>query len=101
MSKEKHSIDKQIQTTLDILYAIKDNDKFYFMEYGKDSLMSLVKNCSTQNVSVSSFINSVANKAVYINGKHYSNELKKMSIPVIEYNELKQLAEDWDDSNSR
>lgn len=53
------------------------------------------------NVSVSSFVDSVAGKAVYINGKHYSNELREMSIPVVEYNELKQLAEDWDKSNSR
>lgn len=47
MGREKHSIEKQIQITLDILWAIKDEDKFYFMEYGKDHLRSLVKNCST------------------------------------------------------
>ena len=46
-------MEKQIQITLDILWAIKNENKFYFMEYGKEHLRSLVKNCSIPDVPLS------------------------------------------------
>ena len=34
---------KEIETILDILWAIKNDDKHYFYSYGRDCLKSLVK----------------------------------------------------------
>ena len=43
MSRENHTIDKQIDTVLKILYALKDDGKFYFFTYGRDHLKTLIK----------------------------------------------------------
>jgi hypothetical protein len=48
---------KEIETILDILWAIKNDDKHYFYSYGRDCLKSLVKEsdslpCVTQWVAV-------------------------------------------------
>ena len=46
---------KEIETILDILWAIKNDDKHYFYSYGRDCLKSLVKESdSLPLVSVSS-----------------------------------------------
>ena len=36
-------MDKEIEKALELLWSIKDGDKFYFMEYGADYLKTLIK----------------------------------------------------------
>ena len=46
--------------------------------------------------SASDFVQSIADKTEYIDGGQYKNECKNDYIPVIEYNELIELAAKYD-----
>lgn len=46
--------DKQVDTILRILWAIRNDDSFYFFEYGKDILNRYFDECRKENIEASS-----------------------------------------------
>ena len=46
-------------------------------------------------VSCSAFVEEVAPMAEYIKGKHYKDRYKKLMIPVIEHNELREAVKEY------
>ena len=50
----------------------------------------------TKTKNASKFVQSIANKAEYINGGQYKDKYINSAIPVIEYNELIELAAKYD-----
>ncbi len=59
----------------------------------------IVKLFAIPNVSCCAFIDNIAPMTECIEGKHYKHEYKKLIIPVIEYNELKKAAKDFDNEH--
>lgn len=57
---------------------------------------STEQQCNIADVNCCAFVDEIAKHTEYIRGRNYKNEYRKLMIPVIEYNELKQLASDYD-----
>lgn len=55
--------------------------------------------CTLPVVTASAFVDKIAPMAEYVQGKHYKHEYKKLMIPVIEYNELKEAAKQFDNEH--
>ena len=51
------------------------------------------------SVSCCAFVDEVAPMAEYIKGHHYKDEYRKLMIPVVEYNELKEAAKKFDEKH--
>lgn len=69
------------------------------MNYARKYHESEVKKLGLFKVSHSCFIDKIADKTTYIKGSEYDWEYRNMTIPVIEYNELKELAKEFDNAN--
>ena len=51
------------------------------------------------SVSCCAFVDEIAPMAEYIKGHHYKDEYRKLMIPVVEYNELKEAAKKFDEKH--
>ena len=50
----------------------------------------------TKTKNASKFVQSIANKTEYVSGSQYKIKYRNLAIPVIEYNELIELAAKYD-----
>ena len=79
---DKNSIYKLRQ---DIKYCLSNIDQ-HLME----------KNGSTAKRTATAFVESCADMTEYVAGKKIAHRFRKYTIPVIEYNELRKAAKDFD-----
>lgn len=64
------------------------------IDFIDDIEFSVIEKYASQSMSRKKIIDKIAQNSVYIDGKHYADKYKKMTIPVIEYNELCELLKD-------
>ena len=62
---------------------------------------NLVKNCNTPDVSASAFVEDCRDLATYVDGNKVDYRFRKFTIPVIEFNELRQAAKKYDSKHLR
>jgi len=43
MKAEEHTLEKQIDIIINVLWALRNDSKFYFATYGEDMIKSLIK----------------------------------------------------------
>jgi hypothetical protein len=73
-----------------------DKDGFYTIKRALDMVLSEKKGFAIDYVTASAFVDKIASMTEYIEGEHYKFGLKGKMIPVIEYNELKKAAKEYD-----
>lgn len=65
----------------------------------QEYINSLERKLALFSVSCCAFVDEIAPMAEYIKGHHYKDEYRKLMIPVVEYNELKEAAKKFDEKH--
>ena len=95
-----NSKQRPINIEIAIVAYLMEQYAEFKMQQANDAENSSDK-CHIQNVNARAFVESCENLTEYVDGSKIAHRFKMFTIPVIEYNELRKAADDYDSQHVR